>query len=731
MNAPGKPNAIDLYAALLSRALELVDGDRELADALAQSIFAACKKLPQWPLLTEDSIVRVANAYMQPETSLRFLSELAQSPAAVNSPEAALIAAVDSARATVWIDDAELLPVYESPDNVDEDGHATEPIQVDPEDLEELTARETVEQVVRTVRSPALSILLHVAAVLLLVFLTTPRPAEPEALIVVTLRDAQMSDTEILRAEDTPKPESLEPSPVEKETLLPDVDPVEPDVIDEFASVRPVERDLPEFDKLPQADISNDIPDSLSGELDFAVSDLSVIGLEGGPSADFNGGMFSGRGRARERFAHRYGGSEASLQAVDAALDWLARHQDKSGLWYWNAYSLQCNGKDDHCCVEGAFIGRRGATAVTQYDVAATGLALMAFLAGGHTNTEGDFQRTVDAGLEALMQRQSKGIFSDNMYAQAIATAAMAEAYGMTNDKKIRKSAREGIGAILASQHSDGGFRYEVIPYEPSSEVRRGKLSGISDLSVSGWVAVALKIATETDLMSEAEERGVLKDFEDFVAACEAKSDYRLASYTPKSGGTIRMTAVAMVCNLLLGKTRNLQTAVMQSTSVANGLIFHTKEVVEKMDKVVELMQRYRRAEARALESEKRTNPGRVEDDGIHPRLPVEEDSDLKDLKDRIVEMRADISPAMDAGALPIDLYFTYYGQMGLFMQQAREWKKWNASILRQTLPYQGLDACRRGSWMKDTNYGSSPVYATAITALMLQVYWRYPIIND
>lgn len=731
MNAPGKPNAIELYAALLSRALELVDGDRELADALAQSIFAACKKLPQWPLLTEDSIVRVANAFMQPETSLRFLSELAQSPAAAQSPEAALIAAVDNARETVWIDDAELLPVYEPPVAADEDGHATEPIELDPDDLAELSSKETVEQVVRTVRSPVLSILLHVAAVLLLIFLTTPRSEAPDTLIVVSLHDTLISGPEVLRAEETPKQETPEKNLAPKEELLPDLDPVESDVIDEFTAVRPVESDLPEFDKLPQADISNNIPDSLSGELDFAVSDLSVIGLDGGPSADFNGGMFSGRGRARERFAHRYGGSEASLQAVDAALDWLARHQDKNGLWYWSAYSLQCNGKDDHCCVDGVFAGQKSSTAVTQNDVAVTGLALLSFLAGGHTNTEGDFQKTVDAGLDALMQRQNKGIFSDNMYAQAIATAAMAEAYGMTDNKKIRKSAREGIGSILASQHSDGGFRYEVLPYEPSSEVRRGRLSGSSDLSVSGWVAVALKIAIETGLMSESEERIVLKDFAEFVAACEAKSDYRLASYSPKSGGTIRMTAVAMVCNLLLGKDRNLQTASMQSTSVANGLIIHTKEVAGKMDRVVELMQRFRRVEAREQENGKRTNPERDEDGGIHPRLPVGEDSDLSDLKDRIVALRAEIAPAMEKSYLPIDLYFAYYGQLGLFMQQTREWKKWNDSILRQTLPYQGLDGCRRGSWMRDSQYGNSPVYTTALSALMLQVYWRYPVVKD
>ena len=46
------------------------------------------------------------------------------------------------------------------------------------------------------------------------------------------------------------------------------------------------------------------------------------------------------------------------------------------------------------------------------------------------------------------------------MYAQGIATIALCEAYGMTQDESLRQPAQRAIDFICWAQHSAGGWRY-------------------------------------------------------------------------------------------------------------------------------------------------------------------------------------------------------------------------------------------------------------------------------
>jgi hypothetical protein len=174
--------------------------------------------------------------------------------------------------------------------------------------------------------------------------------------------------------------------------------------------------------------------------------------------------------------------------AVDRGLAWLAKSQDARGTWEANAR-----------------LG--GATA------AATGLAVMAFMARGHTPGQGPYGDTINRAIDAIIAMQqpdgviAEGHQSEVMYDHGICTMALCEAYGMLDDarqKKARDAISKAIRLILNAQsvHKSGidvgGWRYT-----PDTNS--------SDTSVSGWQLLALRGARNigANLPKDAIEKGI------------------------------------------------------------------------------------------------------------------------------------------------------------------------------------------------------------------------------
>jgi hypothetical protein len=155
-----------------------------------------------------------------------------------------------------------------------------------------------------------------------------------------------------------------------------------------------------------------------------------------------------------------------------------------------------------------------------------TGLSLIAFLAAGHTPDNGKHGLVVRNALEYLVKACPDDGYYGNvdgsrMYGHAIATLALAEAYGTETDAKQRKRVRaalqKAVKVLLAAQNAmkdevhRGGWRYE-----PASTD--------SDLSVTGWCALALRAAHDAGIH-------VPKDSADRAA------DYILRCYHPEKKG--------------------------------------------------------------------------------------------------------------------------------------------------------------------------------------------------
>ncbi len=76
-----------------------------------------------------------------------------------------------------------------------------------------------------------------------------------------------------------------------------------------------------------------------------------------------------------------------------------------------------------------------------------------------------------------------------------------------------------------------------------------------------------------------------------------------------------------------------------------------------------------------------------------------------------------------------INFYYWFHGTHALFQQGGAEWKSWNKSMTAALLKSQRTDGEESGSWDPIDDWGrvAGRVYSTALGALTLEVYYRYP----
>lgn len=259
----------------------------------------------------------------------------------------------------------------------------------------------------------------------------------------------------------------------------------------------------------------------------------------------------------RSASALRSGASPASEQAVERALDWLARHQDNDGRWNGGtaryADGTNAKGEDSftiHCPAGEVCYGE---CFYAEADTAMTGLALLAYLGAGYTHLDGKYKAVVTRGLEFLLQSQkddgdlrgpSKAV---GMYCHAMASLAVCEAYALTGDRRLRSAAERAVDFIVKARSADG-MAWRYLP---------GDTRG-SDTSILGWIVLVLKSAREVGItVPPNTTAGVLK-WLDKVSGGEQGG---LARYQPEAIARSRkdgeitptMTAEAWICRQFLG----------------------------------------------------------------------------------------------------------------------------------------------------------------------------------
>ncbi len=334
--------------------------------------------------------------------------------------------------------------------------------------------------------------------------------------------------------------------------VLPEVLPEKPPPYTYVEGTGPVGQIAATFDKQDKFVLGGDgTPMVMPGMLGGSKGAFNVMatgpGVQirgpGGMGDDFNNmnpyglrGPGHGPGHGHQAFIPGgSGGQPCTEYAVRLALEWLARHQSSEGNWSFKDYKSRCS--DASCSGPG----------IVDADAAATAMGLLPFLAHGETHkTAGKHARVVANGLIWLVRHQkpdgdlSAGAASQ-MYAHALATIALCEAYGMTGDKHVGTAAQAAVGFIEAAQNRQtGGWRYH-----PGEE---------GDTSVVGWQVMALKSAEMAGLKVDHASLELAARFLDSVAKGYHGGQY---SYQPGGDATPTMTAVGLLCRQYLGAKRD------------------------------------------------------------------------------------------------------------------------------------------------------------------------------
>jgi hypothetical protein len=79
-------------------------------------------------------------------------------------------------------------------------------------------------------------------------------------------------------------------------------------------------------------------------------------------------------------------------------------------------------------------------------------------------------------------------------------------------------------------------------------------------------------------------------------------------------------------------------------------------------------------------------------------------------------------------GESEANFYYWYYATLALSQTQGDAWQRWNAALQRELLARQRSSGKLGGSWDPNTVWGGygGRVYATALAALSLEVYYRF-----
>ena len=357
-----------------------------------------------------------------------------------------------------------------------------------------------------------LSTLIHVIALLLVSLLARGRPAPPEEAVGYSFEIGILAQ---------------QPQPVEE----PQPQPPEP-VKEPPRPQEPAPAVTPPPEPVPPTPPSKEAAPPAEREV-ATVKATPIIEMpgSGAPARDV---FASRRPAARPSAVRQGGGSPGSERAVDAGLDWLARHQEPdSGCW-------------------------RDGDPQWKLAPGLTALALLAFLGKAHTHTDpGPYRDTVARGIRHLLSLQTAdGRFGEPylangephnrylMYHQAIATMALAEAHAMTRDPGLRDPVRRGIAFIARAQQDAGGWDY--------GDARTGR----NDTSVAGWQVMALKSAHAAGIEGDWETLfGVMRHFDyNTNSAGEVVYANRPPAAFRRGPG---MVAVGLFSHLLLGWPRD------------------------------------------------------------------------------------------------------------------------------------------------------------------------------
>ena len=184
------------------------------------------------------------------------------------------------------------------------------------------------------------------------------------------------------------------------------------------------------------------------------------------------------------------------------------------------------------------------------------GLCILAFLAYGEDPNHGPYAKNISKALDFIIKQHQQGqdgYMGPQMYDHGFATLALAECYGMVDDKRIAPALKKCVDLILEAQKKNPrhGWRYK-----PDTKS--------ADTTVSGCQLVALLAARNAGIPvpDAAIEKGL-----GYMSRC--RSGNGAYGYSSKGGGRITLSAIGSLCFSLAKKRMRPDMKRRPNTSVA------------------------------------------------------------------------------------------------------------------------------------------------------------------
>ncbi|MCI0588033.1 MAG: hypothetical protein L0323_14470 [Planctomycetes bacterium] len=367
------------------------------------------------------------------------------------------------------------------------------------------------------------------------------------------------------------------------------------------------------------------------------------------PTTELTGTPYERRsGLPKEVALREFGGTPETEKAVAQGLRYLASIQGRDGSWG--------DLEDRDSKYRDVRVGK-------------TGLALLAFLAAGHTHvSESEHEAVVQRALRFLLGRQhpETGHFGQSEgYGHGICAYAFAEAYAMTKDEDLRGPLERAIGRILEGQETRrdprffGGWSY----YYPDDS----RFDEWPRASITAWQVMALESARLGGIEVPDDAFAAARAY--LLRSFDEEHDYFRYSHDPQRLSSGYRT--------LPGST--------PASVFALGLL------------------------------------GAGDDPRVASAIPF-----IRDRRPRRFQVRSEERFVTHGEG---NIYFWYYGTLAFFQRGGALWNEWNEAMKATLLPAQEAD----GSWTPIDPYAriagddsADRSYTTAVCVLMLEVYYRY-----
>jgi len=376
------------------------------------------------------------------------------------------------------------------------------------------------------------------------------------------------------------------------------------------------------------------------------------------------GGRYGGRLGGKRNLVARGGGGGDTEDAVLAALKWLSRHQSADGSWKTQGYVSECNKIP-------RFGGGRCAPnpGHEDFDGGNTGLAILAFLGAGYSHLSKD---TYDGICFGDVVRKGLQWMMAHQDPEGCIGSRNAQKY-MYNHTICALAMSEAYGLTGSNLFKDQAQKavdFVIAAQNPGKGWRYSFRCGDNDSSVTGWAVMVLKSAELSALSFPRTGYDGARAWYDEVT----EESYPHVGYDRRGTGKVYVPGV--------------------------NEHFEDHPALTAIGVMCRLFMDRRRGD---------------------PRLSMGCDLLLKDL------------PKWEGNW--IDFYYWYYASLALFQYDGPsgpKWKGWNEPMKEALVPRQNRagSGCRRGSWEPVDRWSceGGRVYATAINALTLEVYYRYPV---